>query len=384
MENLDQFNHQLPAKIKEMCEFIVSNGFRVGIVGGVTRDFILNSKISTDIDCEIRPILADEFEKWPLLFEKLKDKYKNFEELPFNILRLQSGEYSIEISLPRIEEFDGTSGHSNFIASFIPDIDYKRGFERRDLTINTIMFEFDGLSWKLIDPMNGIEDLKNKIIRNCSSHFFFDPVRFLRGIRFALKFKFEIHPDTLLLLETMNIEGLSSHYLKTELIKSNRPLYMIKRIHDLRKEALGGLNIQVENKSIVSYDKLFDGNLEVHIRQAVFLSVEVRSKILDKLGMSFKSLIPSITIQHSWKSLANEDYESENFKLLTEIISKLESLDLDTARLTFLLNHFEIDLDLEDFYKLKDSKYELSDHDKEIDQSKYRYLILQKRLKTIL
>ena len=75
MENLEQFNHQLPVKFKELCEFIFSQGFRIGIIGGVSRDFILTSRISTDLDCEIRPIDIDNFTKWPLLYDKLKDKY---------------------------------------------------------------------------------------------------------------------------------------------------------------------------------------------------------------------------------------------------------------------------------------------------------------------
>jgi len=384
MENLEQFNHQLPVKIKELCEFIFSQGFRVGIIGGVIRDFILTSRISSDFDCEIRPINIDHFTKWPLLFDKLKEKYNRCEDLPYNILRIQLSEYSIEISLPRVEVFDGTKGHSNFAANFIPDIDYKKGFERRDLTINSIMLEYNRTEWKLIDPLNGLKDLSDKVIKHCSSHFFFDPVRFLRAIRFALKFRFEIHPDTKFLLETMSIEGLTSHYLKTELIKSCRPLYMLKRIHDLRGDALDCIHLHVENKSLVQYDKFFDDNLETHIRQAIFLSVEIRIKILEKLSMSHKSLISSISIQTSWKSLANDSYETESFKLLCEILSKIELLELSKEKLKYFLDHFEIDLSVEDFYRFKMIKYELSENDKKIDRNLYRFLILQKRLKQLL
>jgi tRNA nucleotidyltransferase/poly(A) polymerase len=384
MENLDQFNHQLPAKFKELCEFIISNGFRIGVIGGVTRDFILASKVSTDIDCEIRPIVLEKFDTWPLLFDKIKEKYNAFEELPYNILRIKLGEFSVEISLPRLEEHNGSIGHSNFDPEFIPDIDYKKGFDRRDLTINSIMFEFNGKDWKLIDPFNGLKDLNDKVIRNCSSHFFFDPVRFLRAIRFAIKFKFEIHPDTLTLLETMKLNGLTSHYLKTEFIKSNRPLYMLKRVYDLRPEALDGIHLQVETKSIVQYDKLFDGDLESHLRQAVFLSVDIRSRILEKLNMSNKALISSIPIQKSWKSLATDSFKTESFKLFTEILSKLESLNISNNKLEFLLSYFELDFTLEDFSRFKDVKYELSENDKKIDQNLYRFLILQKRLKELL
>jgi len=384
MENLEQFNHQLPAKFKELCEFITLNGFRVGVIGGTTRDFILTSKISNDIDCEIRPIVLEDFNKWPILYDKIKENFNSFEDLPFNILRIKLGEFSVEISLPRLEEYDGTLGHSNFEAEFIPDIDYKKGFDRRDLTINSIMFEFSGKEWTLIDPLGGVKDLKDKTIRNSSSSFFFDPVRFLRTIRFALNLKFEIHPSTLTLLENINLDGLTSHYLKTELIKSKRPLYMLKRIHDLRSEALDGIYLQVENKMIIQYDKFFEGDLENHLRQAAFLSVDIRSKILDKLNMTNKALISSITIQKSWKSLAKDSFETESFKLLLEIIEKLESFNISDEKLVFLLDYFELDFSLDEFNRFQKVKYELSENDKKIDRNLYRFLILQKRLKELL
>lgn len=384
MENLAQFSLQIPAKFKDLCELISSNGYKIGVVGGAARDFIIDSKISYDLDCELRPKKIDDFEKWPLIYEKIKHQYPNFEELPYNILRLELGDFTVEVSLPRVERYDGTKGHSNFVADYIADIDYKVGFERRDLTVNSIMFEFNGDEWKLVDPLDGVKDLTNKIIRKCSSHFFFDPVRFLRAIRFALKLRFEIHPDTKEVLEVMDLQGLSSFYLKSELIKSNRPMYMLKKIYDLRSDALDGLHINLENKVLIQYDKLFDIDLEEHLRQSVFLSVEVREKILKKLGFSTKNLIPSIKIKSSWKSLINDSYESEKFKLLTDIINKLERINTTTDRLEYLLNYFEFDLSVEQLNGLKVIKYQLSETDMKLDKVKLRYFILQKRLEKLL
>lgn len=67
----------------------------------------------------------------------------------------------------------------------------------RDFTINALaidMFEPD----RLIDPLNGLGDLRAGWLRACApSSFMDDPVRILRGVRLALSLGFNILPETM-------------------------------------------------------------------------------------------------------------------------------------------------------------------------------------------
>jgi len=68
---------------------------------------------------------------------------------------------------------------------------------RRDFTINTLLMDLDG---KVQDPLGGRADLEAKILRTPADPlrtFADDPLRMLRGIRFAAELGFELAPDLL-------------------------------------------------------------------------------------------------------------------------------------------------------------------------------------------
>lgn len=384
MINLKQFEHELPFKVKELIQLINKQGFKVGIIGGAVRSFIMQGSVLDDIDCEIRPIDEDDFEKWPSIYEKIKNNYKGTELLPFNVLRVPIGDDLIELSLPRVEHIDGSQGHSNFKAEFIPDVDYSQGFYRRDLTINSMMAEYDGKEWKFIDPFNGVKDLEDKVIRHATSHFSLDPVRFLRALRFAIRYKFSLAEKTQTLLETMNLEGLSPYYLKYEVVKSCRPLYMLKRMVDLRSDVLLGLHFHSSNKEIITYDKFFNNNIETHIKEAVFLSIELRTYLLKAFGLSARNLLTSLKLDDSWKTLCSEVYTSETFKLFSEVLTRIEKMELSDEKLQFTLDHYGFQMSVVDFQRFIKTTYELNDLDKKEEKENYSYIIVQKRLKQIL
>jgi len=84
---------------------------------------------------------------------------------------------------------------------------------RRDFTVNAMAAELnkDGQTFTVIDLFSGQADLKNKLIRcvgDPHTRLTEDALRVLRGVRFAVKLGFNIHPDTLAALRDCG-HGLS-------------------------------------------------------------------------------------------------------------------------------------------------------------------------------
>ena len=104
-----------------------------------------------------------------------------------------------EYALARTER-KTAPGYKGFAVHAAPDVTLEQDLARRDLTINAIAQTADG---KLIDPYNGQQDLKDKILRHVSPAFCEDPVRVLRIARFAARFNFTIADETKVLIQHM-------------------------------------------------------------------------------------------------------------------------------------------------------------------------------------
>lgn len=108
-----------------------------------------------------------------------------------------------EYALARTER-KTARGYKGFAVHAAPDVTLEQDLLRRDFTVNAIAADADG---NLIDPHGGINDLRAGILRHVSAAFNEDPVRILRGARFAARFGFAIAPETLLLMRDMVNNG---------------------------------------------------------------------------------------------------------------------------------------------------------------------------------
>ena len=108
-----------------------------------------------------------------------------------------------EYALARTER-KTSLGYKGFAVYAAPDVTLEQDLSRRDFTVNAIAQAADG---SLIDPYNGIADLKAGVLRHVSAAFSEDPVRILRAARFVARFGFSIAPETLERMRAMVANG---------------------------------------------------------------------------------------------------------------------------------------------------------------------------------
>jgi tRNA nucleotidyltransferase (CCA-adding enzyme) len=108
-----------------------------------------------------------------------------------------------EYALARTERKSGR-GYKGFQVHASPEVTLEEDLRRRDLTINAIAKAEDGT---LVDPFGGRKDLDAKLLRHVSDAFAEDPVRILRVARFAARFGFKVHEQTMALMRRMVDSG---------------------------------------------------------------------------------------------------------------------------------------------------------------------------------
>ncbi len=112
---------------------------------------------------------------------------------------------------------------------------------RRDFTINAMALRLDGKYFgQLHDPLGGQDDLERRVIRILHERSFVDdPTRMLRAVRYAVRYGFEIEPQTLGLIDEearQVLSRLSGERLRHELdlvFEEESPVAMLSRLAEL-------------------------------------------------------------------------------------------------------------------------------------------------------
>jgi hypothetical protein len=147
--------------------------------------------------------------------------------------------WSFECLLPRIENFFGSEHehqhhHRNFQANYMSypeNRDVRLLWKRRDFSINSM-----GVSWYAPhhvmwnDPFGGFLDLQKNMLRPIHDHFYKDPVRFLRLIRFKRKYCMTITEDCLQNLFRFHLDGLKEKQLWDEAFKDGDIIGYIQEV----------------------------------------------------------------------------------------------------------------------------------------------------------
>ena len=186
------------------------------VVGGFVRDiFLLRS--SNDIDVVT---VGSGIELAKAVAKKIGSNTKVTVFKNFGTAQLHCDSLEIEFVGARKESYNRDS-RNPIVEDGTLDDDQKR----RDFTINAMAIALNKKNYgELIDPFNGIEDLRNMLLRtplDPDTTFSDDPLRMMRAIRFACQLHFDIIPEAFEAIERNKerIQIISSERIAEELNK---------------------------------------------------------------------------------------------------------------------------------------------------------------------
>ncbi len=241
--NFDQKNFEacLPGFFTPLLTELQRFGLVATLVGGAVRDYFRTGTPGLDWDIELTHETLN-FEKgmWKELSKAL-GKFGKTQFLPYEIIRLEAGNYQLEFSPPRLERFrESARDHSNFDAEYVFTLPFAEAVKRRDFTINAMGLRFlgPGRGIAFLDPLEGLRHLREKVLHYAGPDFGKDPVRFLRAHRFANKLKFSFSSELREVLESMPLSGITPAYLWSEMRKSADPVNFISYLVQEKNQEL--------------------------------------------------------------------------------------------------------------------------------------------------
>lgn len=221
-------------------------------VGGCVRDRLLGVK-TKDIDFVF--VLDDLNKTVQEGFQEMKSWMENE---GFKIFQSVPEMFTIRAKFPKGHKFEGLD--ADFVMAR-KEIGYEEGTRRpvlelgtleddlirRDFTVNAMAEDEDE---NLIDLFNGMEDLKNMILKtplDARKTFMDDPLRMIRALRFLITKGFTIHPTIWVAMRQDDIldklrQTVSAERIREELCKMmsfNTPA-TIKLIHDVENNHCKG------------------------------------------------------------------------------------------------------------------------------------------------
>ena len=213
--------------------------------------------------------------------------YKNF-----GTAMLEWNKFAIEVVGARKESYNHNSRKPIIKIGTLEDDQ-----NRRDFTINSLAISINKQNFgELIDPFNGVRDLKNKIIKtplNPDKTYSDDPLRMFRAIRFSSQLNFNI--------ETESFESIRKNIDRVNIISKERIVDELNKIILSKKPSIGFLNLDKSGllKRIIPEITNLKGIEEIEgksHKENFYHTLEV----LDNISMKSKNL---------WLRWAKKQYE---------------------------------------------------------------------------
>lgn len=196
------------------------------IVGGYVRDSIL-MRPSKDIDIVV---LGDGIHFAQLVAESLGPKTHVSIFKTYGTAQIKYKNFELEFVGARKESYQKNSRNPVVEAGSLSEDQ-----ERRDFTINALAISLNAKDYGvLLDPFEGIKDMQNQLIRTPMDPeltFDDDPLRMMRGIRFATQLSFTLSPETL--------EAIRKYRKRISIISKERISDELNKIILSKKPSIG-------------------------------------------------------------------------------------------------------------------------------------------------
>ena len=212
---------------KNVCEVADQINQETYVVGGFVRDYLLGRGRKKDIDFVTVGngiLLAKELSKslgntsQVSVFKRFGTAMFRYQDIELEFVGARKESYSEDSRKPHVE--DGSLEDDQ---------------KRRDFTINTLAISMNADTFgELIDPFNGIEDLKNEIIRtplDPNITYSDDPLRMMRAIRFAAQLNFTI--------EEKSFQAIIDNASRIEIVSYERVMDEFQKIMMTDKPSFG-------------------------------------------------------------------------------------------------------------------------------------------------
>lgn len=197
------------------------------VIGGFVRDFLLNRGTAKDIDVVVVGS-GIELAKKVASFLPNKPKVSVFKN--FGTAMLKHGNIELEFVGARKESY-----HRDSRKPVIEDGTLQDDQNRRDFTINALAISLNKQNFgELLDPFNGVVDLKNKTIRtplDPDITYSDDPLRMMRAIRFAAQLQFRIEDES--------FHSISKNKDRIKIISKERIVDELHKILASKKPSIG-------------------------------------------------------------------------------------------------------------------------------------------------
>ncbi len=189
----NRMSERITAILKEVGELASKMGYSAYLVGGVVRDLLMDRE-NMDIDIVVEgdaPKLAKRFAQSNGARVSEHFKFKT-------AVVIFPDDFRVDFATSRTEFYTNPAA-----APEVENASIRNDLYRRDFSINAMAVKLNGEDFaQLLDFFGGQRDLKDGKVRVLHSlSFVDDPSRALRGIRFAVRFGFDIGPHTEKLLK---------------------------------------------------------------------------------------------------------------------------------------------------------------------------------------